>query len=161
MRRLKTHSIRINYHARKCKKWGNQCRAHLFVSSSILNRAGHEATTDLADIRNQQVSLAKRRDRLRIKRQQLNAIAEEIHRAAEDVAALYAKLQLPTIRRGTAAVMARRVASAAEGDSSASRPPTLSVESAEAILLIEGLRSAVPELEEFAPALIEHFATIL
>ncbi len=51
MRRTKTHCIRTNYHARKVRLWGDQCRSHLFVSSSIVNRVASDSTAELRELK--------------------------------------------------------------------------------------------------------------
>jgi hypothetical protein len=150
MRRLKTHSIRVNYHARKCKKWGNQCRAHLFVSSNILNRAGQEATSDLRELRGSVVVYQKRRERLRLKRQRLQNIGDEIAQTGDEMTRLHDHLVPPIIQR--AAAVAREVLGL-EGP-----PPTMTVESAESVLLIAGLANVFPEMAPHVPTLVRYYA---
>jgi hypothetical protein len=150
MRRLKTHSIRINYHSRKCKKWGNQCRAHLFVSSNILNRAGQEATSDLREIRSQVTVYQKRRERLRLKRQRLLHIGDEITTTGEDMTRLHDQLVPPILQRAIAASQ-----EVLELETPLS---TMSTESAEAVLLVIGLARTFPEIEQHLRTLVQYYA---
>lgn len=63
VRRLKTHAVRANYHARKVKSWGDQCRSHMFVSSSVVNRSAHNATAELRELRSQAAAAEARNAR--------------------------------------------------------------------------------------------------
>lgn len=60
VRRLKTHSLRCNYHARKLLAWGAQCRSHLFVSNMALTKNALDATKELQELKKQQDAIASR-----------------------------------------------------------------------------------------------------
>jgi hypothetical protein len=165
MRRLKTHAIRMNYHARKFRKWGNQCRAHLFVSSSILNRAGNEGTVELRDLRGQLGTYEKRRERFRQRRVQLLQVAGTIEAAGSDVQTLAAKLADPLLHRSGCLVQeVLDAASLGSDDTPTPAPPTpakkvyLTEETAETVLLLAGLKRSVPKMGPHIDSLTRYLA---
>jgi hypothetical protein len=148
-RRLKTHTIRIDYHARKFRKWSNQGRAHLFVSSSILNRAGQEATVDLHELRMQYSTYQKRVERLREKQRKLQKLSEEILRVGEELGQLNERLSLPMVLR--ASTCAKELVSRGDGP-----PPRVGNESAETILLLAAMSRVFPELAPHSQVIANH-----
>ena len=85
LRRLKTHTVRMSYHARKGKKWGNQARSHLFVGTAILRRTTAEATAELEELQKQTVQLKQRKERLLSYRAELEKDTMESRRAVEQL----------------------------------------------------------------------------
>lgn len=92
-RRLKTYAIRINYHARKVKKWANQVRAHLFVSSSIVNRTTEEAAAELVEVQKQESALRIRKDRYSLRSHDLDQSLKNVHAEIEALEATHRSLE--------------------------------------------------------------------
>lgn len=88
IRRLKTHAIRANYHMRKVRKWGDQCRSHLFVSNSILSKTALEATKELQEMKQQTETIRIRRKTCEEKKKNIEATSQTL---VAQVAALTAE----------------------------------------------------------------------
>lgn len=76
VRRIKTHAIRSNYHARNGKAWGDHIRSHLLVSSTELNKTSNEAHAEQIEIRRQLAAATQRRLELDRKK---NIVSNELH----------------------------------------------------------------------------------
>lgn len=87
-RRLKAHAIRVNYHARKIKKWSNQSRSHLFVTSSILNRATRDAAAELADLHVQLVANRQRKQVALAAKDEITAETARLHTTMDTLSCL-------------------------------------------------------------------------
>ena len=83
VRRIKTHAIRTNYHARKIRLNGDQCRSHLFVSSSVVNRTAMDATADLRELKAKQIVIDERRRQLENVSDELDADNERLKKELE------------------------------------------------------------------------------
>jgi hypothetical protein len=78
LRRLKTFTVRANYHARRIKRWGDHMRSHILVASTQLNKTGIEATYQLVEMRTQLESLRTRKEHCRKRMEELEKVEKEL-----------------------------------------------------------------------------------
>jgi hypothetical protein len=78
VRRIKTHAIRANYHARNGKAWGDHIRSHLLVSSTDLNKTSREAHSEQIEVRRQLLTANQRRIELEKKKAVVSDLLNEI-----------------------------------------------------------------------------------
>lgn len=83
MRRIKTHTIRSNYHARRAKEWGNHLRSHMLVTSAQLNRGALEANKELLTLKKQMEASTRRKEELEEKRKLMRVEGQELQKDVE------------------------------------------------------------------------------
>lgn len=138
VRRIKTHAIRANYHARRVKAWGDHLRDHLLVNATELNRTASEGTLELDQLQKQLDHCRRRRQELEVRHANSNKAYAELQREYQRLLPEVERLREEAVnvgaQRGVYCPEANRV---------------------EAILLLEKLSASIPSLSSDAQLVAE------
>jgi hypothetical protein len=143
MRRLKTHSIRMNYHSRKIKKWGNQARSQIFVGSSLLNRAAQDATAELNELRTAEEQLQERKEKLHQRRAKIEIARETARIEMDDAVNRQCALDDRIVAAGLSTFHT-----------------TMAASQAEAMLLTIMMQHRFPDVAKAGDVVLAHLATV-
>ena len=62
IRRIKTHALRCNFHARRVRKWGNFSRQTVLINATSINKLATEASTEIREHQHNLHQLKTRRE---------------------------------------------------------------------------------------------------